>query len=333
MPIKPFPETENIIALPIPFSEFSDLATANIYALGKGPITLIDSGPKIPGSPEFIRKELNDAGFDFKDIERIIITHAHVDHFGLVENIRKAAGHPVECFIHSEDAWRASNEWFHEDMLKAMRKILKEAAGVPQDMIDMVMKRFSFYQTLADPLNDVTVMEDGHEFSGTGFHLRVIHTPGHSAGSCCLYETESKILFSGDHLIKNITPNPIMEMKREKLRYPEYQSLKAYLNSLDKVADLDIRSVFSGHGEYFTDLRGYIRSNKEHHQVRMDQVWNALKKEIRPLYQLVPEVFPAAPESELLLALSEIIVHLEILINQGRAELVDPGPPALYQAL
>ena len=79
MQIEPFPETENILPILIPFPGFSDLSTANIYILGKGPITLIDSGPKIPGSLKFIKKALNKAGFDFKDIERIIITHGHVD--------------------------------------------------------------------------------------------------------------------------------------------------------------------------------------------------------------------------------------------------------------
>jgi len=65
-----------------------DLITANVYAVGKGPITLIDTGLKIPGSLEFIHKKLKEAGFDFNDIERIIITHGHVDHFGLAVSIQ-----------------------------------------------------------------------------------------------------------------------------------------------------------------------------------------------------------------------------------------------------
>ena len=62
-------------------------------------------------------------------------------------------------------------------------------------------------------------------------------------------------------------------------------------------------------------------------------VWNALKKNSRPIYQLIDDVFPYVPENDVFLAVSEILVHLEILIKEGRAELADAGTPALYRAL
>jgi len=51
------------------------------------------------------------------------------------------------------------------------------------------------------------------------------------------------------------------------------------------------------------------------------------------MYHLIDDVFPFVPENDIFLAVSEIFVHLEILIDEGRAELADPGPPALYRAL
>ena len=176
-------------------------------------------------------------------------------------------------------------------------------------------------------------MEDGHEFTGDGYHLKVIHTPGHSSGTCCLYESRQKVLFSGDHIIKHITPNPFIELKRQHLREPHYQSLKAYLHSLDELTGLDVRFVFPGHGEYIEDLPDIISTYRAHHRERMDLVWNALKRNSRPLYDLVDDVFAYVPEGHLFLAMSEIFVHLEILINEGRAELAETGPPALYRAL
>jgi len=65
----------------------------------------------------------------------------------------------------------------------------------------------------------------------------------------------------------------------------------------------------------------------------LEQVWNALKKKSQPLYYLIDDVFTYVPENDTFLALSEIVVHLEILVNEGRAELANPGPPALYRAL
>ena len=111
---------------------------------------------------------------------------------------------------------------------------------MPEREIRKVRNRFASFRELADPLNNVLLMEDGDEFIGDGYHLRIIHTPGHSPGACCLYESQQKILFSGDHIIKHITPNPFIEINRNHLRDPHYQSLKVYLQSLDKLMGLDV---------------------------------------------------------------------------------------------
>ena len=333
MLIEQFPKVENIYALPIPLPDPPDLITANVYALGKGPITLIDTGPKIPGALGFLQKKLRRAGFNFSDIERIIITHGHVDHFGLAAGIREAAGHSIEYFIHREDKRQVSGEHFQRNMWGKELEHFMAMVGMPEKEISIIKKRFSFFKQLADPVEEVTIMEEGDEFIGDSFHLRVIHSPGHTPGGCCLYESRQKVLFSGDHVIKHITPNPIVEIDLGHLLNPQYQSLKAYLNSLDKLAELDVHFVFTGHGEYIDDLSGIISSYKTHHQERMDVVWRALKKKFLPLYHLIDDVFPFVPENDIFLAVSEIFVHLEMLIAEGRAELVDTGPPALYRAL
>jgi hypothetical protein len=81
------------------------------------------------------------------------------------------------------------------------------------------------------------------------------------------------------------------------------------------------------------DMHNVIATYKAHHRRRMDRIWKALKKASRPIYQLIDDVFPVVPEGDIFLAVSEIAVHLEVLINEGRAELVDQGPPALFRAL
>ena len=333
MLIKPFPKLDTIHAMAIPMPYPPELITANVYAVGKGPITLIDTGPKIPGAFEFVGEKLQSAGFDFDNIERVIITHGHVDHFGLAASIREASEHPIQCFLHAEDKWRVVSEDFHREMLGKEMEQFMSLVDMPEKEIQKVRNRFSSFRELADPLNDVLLMEDGDEFTGDGYRLQVIHTPGHSPGTCCLYESRQKVLFSGDHIIKHITPNPFIEINRTHLRDPYYQSLEAYLQSLDKLIGLDVRFVFPGHGEYIEDLPGILSTYKAHHRERMNLVWDALNKQSRPIYHLIDDVFPFVPENDIFLAVSEIYVHLEILINEGRAALIDPGPPELYRAL
>jgi glyoxylase-like metal-dependent hydrolase (beta-lactamase superfamily II) len=295
MSFKPFPKIDNIHVISIPLPEDTQLITVNLYAVGKGPITLIDTGPKFPGLLDYVDEHLNAAGFRFEDIERIIATQE---------------------FMWSKEA----------DFLTAR-------AGIPAVDVEKIRKRFAFFKELCDPVDNISFLKDGDEFSGNGYHLNVVHTPGHTAGSVCLYEPEQKILFSGDNMIKHITPNPLVELRKYGLKNSDYQSLPTFLKSLDNISKLDVGYVFSGHGEYIVDMHNVIATYKAHHRRRMDQIWKALKKAPRPIYELIDDVFPVVPEGDIFLAVSEIAVHLEVLINERRAELVDQGPPAIFQAL
>jgi hypothetical protein len=124
-----------------------------------------------------------------------------------------------------------------------------------------------------------------------------------------------------------------MVIKRNKLLDPDYKSLKAYSMSLDRLAGLDIKYVFAGHGEFIKDLPGLIATYKRHHRERMELVWKALHNRPRTLYEIIGDVIHEVPDGDMFLAISEIFVHLEILLEDERAELVDPGPPALYRSL
>jgi glyoxylase-like metal-dependent hydrolase (beta-lactamase superfamily II) len=333
MNIKPFPESENITPIAVPVPGLSNLITVNLYALGKGPITLIDTCLKAPGTIEYLGRALREAGLDIRDVERIIITHGHMDHFGLASAIRRAVSHPVECFIHVQDKWQISSENFGKEMWSEEANALMAMAGMPPEEKEKVRKRFAAFRELGDPLDEVSVFEEGREFEGEGYHLEVIHTPGHTPGSCCLYESRQRILFSGDTIIKHITPNPLVAIKRNRLRDTGYKSLKAYSRSLDKLAERDIKYVFTGHGEYIRDLPSLISMYQRHHRERMELIWKALHKRARTLYDVMGDVFVHVPDGDMFLAISEILVHLEILLEEERAELIDPGPPAIYHSL
>lgn len=331
MLIKPFPQLDTIHPVIIPLGNHS-LITVNCYLLGKGPLTLIDTGPKFSGGLEIIRHRVEGLGCRLEDIERIIITHGHMDHFGLAGMLQETLGRRVDCFIHAQDSHRVLNESQREYGRGEEADRFLAMVDMPASEVRKVRERFEFLNTLCDPIEEPHLMEEGVEFEGEGYHLEVIHTPGHSPGNCCLYETRQNVLFSGDHIIKHLTPNPMVEMNRKTLIDPGYQSLREYRHSLDKLKDMEVEYVFPGHGEYIEDLKGIIASYHEHHRQRMNLVWEALHKRPRPLFKIIDEVFPYVPPEDIFFAVSEIYVHLEILLNEGRAELIDSGPPAIYRA-
>ena len=276
---------------------------------------------------------MSHAGFGMNDIRRIIFTHGHVDHFGLAASIRREAGRPVECFIHAEDRGLLSPKAFSEETFDTSTRAFLTAAGVPAAKIGSVRERFSMIGDMCDPVDDFSLMEDGDEFEADGCTLRVIHTPGHTAGCCCIHEPGHKLLFSGDHILKHITPNPLVVLRREHLRDPRYRSLTAYSASLEKVRRLDLRFVFPGHGDHIDDLPTLVSMYRKGHRVRKEIIWKALEGKARPVYDIIDEVFPFMPGTELFLAVSEIVSHLEVLMDEGHAAITDPGPPVLYRSL
>ncbi|MGD9162438.1 MAG: MBL fold metallo-hydrolase [Desulfobacteraceae bacterium] len=331
--IKPFPRLKNITPVPIPFNEVPYLLTANIYALGRDEITLIDAGPDIPGVMEFIKDSFIKEGLNFNNINRIILTHGHMDHFGLAARIKEELDQPPEILIHPEARWKISSEFCNNEVWVDEFKMLQKLTDIPDNDFKILVKKIRKYYSIATPLDDPKTMEDNDMFYGEGYSLQVVFSPGHEPGLCCLYEPDQKVLFSSDHIIKNLTPKPILAFNRDKLIDRNYKGLIAYEKSLERVSKLDVKYLFPGHGEWIEDMHPIIKQYRRQFSERMELVLNAVKKKEMPLYHLVRDVFPNVEAGDLFIALSEIISHLAVLVDQGRVEIKDQGPPVIYNAL
>jgi glyoxylase-like metal-dependent hydrolase (beta-lactamase superfamily II) len=145
---------------------------------------------------------------------------------------------------------------------------------------------------------------------------RTLHCPGHSPGLVCFYWPEKKILFTGDHLLKEITPNPILNVSENifPLRYP---SLREYLTSLENIERMALSLLLPGHGEEIHDARGLIQKVFSHHKERMNLVVAFLSKGERTPFEIAMDLFPGVPPFEVFLGISEAVGHLEILREKG----------------
>jgi len=99
--------------------------------------------------------------------------------------------------MHPEDKWRVSKGNFKKRIHKEEVEHFLAMVGVPDGKSQKVLKRFFSFRAIGEPLEEVSTMEDGNEFIGDSYHLRVIHTPGHSPGSTCLYESHRRSCLAG----------------------------------------------------------------------------------------------------------------------------------------
>ncbi len=135
----------------------------------------------------------------------------------------------------------------------------------------------------------------------------------------CLYDAGAKILFSGDHVLKDITPNLSGWVE-------ERDSLYRYLGSLEKIATYDVDWVLPGHRTLFQDLRGRIADLKRHHEVRAEEVLNILRGGARSAYHVASRMTWAIrcngwsefPVQQTWFAGGEALAPLQYLQRQGR---------------
>ncbi len=124
---------------------------------------LVDPADNAP----YLLEQIKMRGYDMK---AILLTHGHFDHIYAVNDLKKSLDVPV--YAYADEAVLMGDSWMNRS------KAWAEAMTVKPDIL----------------------LHDGDELDLAGFHIRVIHTPGHTAGSCCYYFEEEKILIAGDTL-------------------------------------------------------------------------------------------------------------------------------------
>lgn len=300
------------IELPIPFP----MKTTNVFLIDEPPRTLVDTGIKTDASFEMLKKELGGLGFSIPSIERILITHGHIDHYGQAQKISSLSGAPI--YIHPKEYGRIRSVIHSFGPLKSI--LLRN--GVPEALVNEAIRFMESAQKMADSLDEAFFLEDGETIPFASMIWKTIHCPGHSPGLVCFYWPEKKTLFTGDHLLKEITPNPVLNVpdRKSPLRYP---SLKEYLSSLEKIEKLEISLLLPGHGEEVHDAKGLIQKILTHHGERMERILACLSNGEKTPFEIAMDLFPGVSPFEIFLGISEAVGHLEILKEKGRVRMTE----------
>lgn len=305
------------IQLPIPFP----IQSVNVYFIEDSNPTLIDAGFHSGEALDAMKHALRQRGFALSRIKRIILTHGHLDHVGLAGKIQEVSG--AEIFIHPTD--RGKCIWDVETVAAQKREPFYrffEEAGLPEDVGREISRQMDArFRTYFPGYFDVKDLDGGDTFSFDDFTLEVVHCPGHTPGSVGLFDRDHARFYSGDHLLKSITSNPVVELENRGNGNP-YKSLSHYLNSLTLTESLDIDEILPGHGRPFSGHRKRIQEIRAHHRLRREVILDVLKSRSPAhggmnLFETAMEVFPHLKGWDIFLGMSETLGHLEILEEEG----------------
>lgn len=308
------------LRVPIPDNPLGYL---NSYLIqGKKGWFMIDTGWFTPDAFSALEKGLKDIGLALTDIDSIIITHVHPDHFGLAGRIKQLSPR-TELLIHRWEAELIESRYIKFSELQDKVAPMLERHGVPPlDLASLRSASMSALQFVTMTLPNHFLY--GGEIVSTGiFDLEIIWTPGHSPGHICLYEPQHRLLFSGDHILPTITPNISYHVQSGD------NPLGDYLNALNKLRYLPVSKVLPAHEHIFTDLRGRIDEIIEHHAQREVEIAQAIAQQPQNAYEVSSRIswrvgmtWEALPPLQKRFAVLETVAHLERMRWEGKVERI-----------
>lgn len=314
------------LSVPTPFY----VGDVNVYLIKEDPLTLIDVGPKTAEASAVLRQKLKENGVNFADVRRVVLTHAHEDHCGLAKQVRDEAKN-AEIFVHGWETGHLFGRLAREEHHKLMLR-----AGVPDIVFEEMQSIYGEISLLTDALSDgeFTELHDEQDLEFESGFLKVLHTPGHTPGSCSFVREANRTLIAGDCVLKRITPNPIVSpdpFDSEK----RFKSLAEYLVSLAKLRSYSPTLVYGGHGEPIVDFEEifnrYIRAIDE----RQRNVISLVTKEGINAFDLAQKLFPKAVEKDVhrFLAISESIAHLDYAETESKIAVEVKNGVEVYRKL
>ena len=304
------------IVMPTPYA----VGPVNAYLIEAEPLTLIDAGINTPQAHNALLLGLESAGFFPQSIERVLITHAHPDHYGLVHVLQEAAGATV--YFPEREIARVRDR----QMLFEVGRLLVEA-GMPLELLfkmDQARKKDRTKPAMSH--DEVIPVKNGDRFSfrtATGsFELETHLSPGHTGGHVVFLEPESRTLFAGDQLLPDVSPNPLLEPSLD-MPGERRRSLKEYLSSLEKMEAMDLTLAYPGHGDPVADPPSLVRRTIDHHIEKKQKVAEHLTSQGKSPYEISREIYPDVRDYESFLAVSEVVAHLDLVVDDGNARIED----------
>jgi glyoxylase-like metal-dependent hydrolase (beta-lactamase superfamily II) len=301
------------IALPTPFL----VGRVNCYLIEDEPLTLIDTGPNSGKSLDDLERALAAHGRRIEDLELIVITHQHMDHLGLLEILARRSSAQVAAldvlgpYLESFSRSAAADDEFAQGIMRRH--------GVPGDLASVLGSLAAAFRAFGSSGRVTVPLRDGEELRLRDRTLRIFHRPGHSPSDTVFWDEEREMLIAGDHLLAQISSNPLVSRPLSGPPEPRPRALLQYIDSLRATSELPVRLTLPGHGDPILEHAELIDERLRMHRRRAARVLQILDSQALTAHEIALRMWGNVAVTQAYLTLSEVLGHLDLLVEGGQA--------------
>jgi glyoxylase-like metal-dependent hydrolase (beta-lactamase superfamily II) len=318
------------LAIPTPFQ----VGRVNAYLIEDDPLTLIDCGPNSGKAFDELEQALAALGRRIEEIELLVITHQHIDHFGLAAIVARRAGAEVAALDLVAPFLSSFGDEAERDDAFAEAIMLRH--GIPPDVVSALRAVSASFRGWGAKVQVTRPLRDGEHLALRDRTLRVLHRPGHSPSDTVFHDEERKMLLAGDHLLKHISSNPLISLPLG--APPDYdgprpQALLAYIASLKQTAQMDLDLTLSGHGGPITDHSALIEERLRMHARRAEKIRRLIAEQPRTAHEIAQALWGNVAVTQAYLTLSEVLGHVDLLLEGGEVTEVQENGVVRFEAV
>jgi glyoxylase-like metal-dependent hydrolase (beta-lactamase superfamily II) len=318
------------LPIPTPFA----VGRVNCYLIDDDPLTLIDCGPNSGKALDELERALAEHGRRIEDLERIFVTHQHIDHLGLVGILARRS----EAEVVVLDLLAPVVEEFGADAERddELAEALMLRHGIPRDVVVALRSMSRSFRAWGGSAKVTRTLRDGEPLEWAGRTMTAFHRPGHSPSDTLLFDEQRALAIGGDHLIKHISSNPLISRplggKSGEPGGGRPRALMTYLSSLRETREMPLELVLAGHGEPVTEHRQLIDERFELHERRARKLGDLIAERPRTAYELAQELWGNVAVTQAYLTLSEVLGHVDLLIDRGEVVERELGGVVRFEA-
>jgi glyoxylase-like metal-dependent hydrolase (beta-lactamase superfamily II) len=313
------------LRIPTPFM----VGRVNCYLIEDEPLTLVDTGPNSGKALDELEHQLADHGHSIEDLELVILTHQHIDHLGLVEIIAARSGADVAAIDVAVPLMERFGDRAEQDDEFAAALMLRH--GIPEDVVYALQSVSRSFRAWGARARVTRPLHDGESLELRDRTLEVQHRPGHSPSDTIFWDAERRILIAADHLIAHISSNPLITQPLDGSG-ERTQALVTYLASLRRTRELPAEIVLPGHGDPVTDPAALIEQRFALHERRALKIETLIAERPQTGYEIAQALWGNVAVTQAFLTLSEVVGHVDLLINAGRVREISDGDVVRYEA-